>query len=350
MSRSVLRFRAGAEVLEHLRREGFALSRFDLVAGASGGPKWLVLSQVDRVILSHLYHDRERPVSLVGSSIGSWRFTCYGMPEPVAALGRLEDAYVEQSYSAKPSPQEVSRVSRDIFRAITGQNGAREVLRHPLARLNVIAVRSRGAAASQRRWIQGAAVLAAAAANALTPRALGLWYERVLLSDPREERPLTAEVRAPLTAGNLEDAVMASGSIPLVMEGVRDIEGAPPGVYRDGGVTDYHVHSPLTGADGVVLYPHYSGHLVPGWFDKGLPWRRAGRGVTSRMLLMYPDPGFVARLPYGKIPDRRDFHVLDPEARKRYWRRVIAECERLAEELARVLETGELGERVEPAP
>jgi hypothetical protein len=143
---------------------------------------------------------------------------------------------------------------------------------------------------------------------------------------------------------------MASGSIPLVMEGVRAIGGAPPGVYRDGGVTDYHVHSPLTGADGVVLYPHYCGHLVPGWFDKLLPWRRAGGKALSRVLLMYPDPGFVARLPYGKIPDRRDFHVLDPDARKRYWRRVIAECERLAEELAQVLETGELGDRVEPAP
>lgn len=339
-------FRAGAEVVGHLRREGFSLARFGLVAGASGGPKWLVLSQLDRVILSHLYRDRQRPVSLVGSSIGSWRFTCYGMPEPVAALGRFEDAYVEQSYSAKPSPQEVSRVSRDIFRAITGPQGAREVLQHPLVRLNVIAVRSRGAAASERRWVQGAAVLAAAAANALTPRALSLWYERALFSDPREKRALAADVRAPLTAGNLEDAVMASGSIPLVMEGVRDVEGAPRGVYRDGGVTDYHVHSPLTGADGVVLYPHYCGHLVPGWFDKLLPWRRAGGKALSRVLLMYPDPGFVARLPYGKIPDRRDFQVLDPDARKRHWRRVVAECERLAEELERVLETGDLGDRV----
>jgi hypothetical protein len=168
----------------------------------------------------------------------------------------------------------------------------------------------------------------------------------VLLSDPRERRPLAAPVRVPLTAGNLEDSVLASGSIPLVMEGVRAIEGAPPGVYRDGGVTDYHLHSPLIGTEGLVLYPHYCGHLVPGWFDKGLPWRRVGPGATSRMLLVYPGPSFVARLPFGKIPDRRDFHILDSASRKRYWRRVIGECERLADELEAVLETGDLGDRV----
>lgn len=33
---------------------------------------------------------------------------------------------------------------------------------------------------------------------------------------------------------------MASGSIAVVMEGVRNIGGVPEGIYRDGGVTDYH--------------------------------------------------------------------------------------------------------------
>ena len=33
---------------------------------------------------------------------------------------------------------------------------------------------------------------------------------------------------------------MASGSIPIVMKRVRNISCAPKGIYRDGGLIDYH--------------------------------------------------------------------------------------------------------------
>ena len=64
--------------------------------------------------------------------------------------------------------------------------------------------------------------------------------------------------------------MFASGSIPLLMRGVVDPAGAPAGVYRDGGLIDYHIDQPLVNADHaapLVLMPHFSDRLVPGWFE-----------------------------------------------------------------------------------
>ena len=57
-------------------KNGFAAEQIGTIAGASGGAKWLVLSQLDRVIIDRIVPDLVGPVHLLGSSIGAWRFTC----------------------------------------------------------------------------------------------------------------------------------------------------------------------------------------------------------------------------------------------------------------------------------
>ena len=42
--------------------------------GASGGPKWLVLHGLDRVLMPWLLAEA-RPIHAIGSSIGSWRMS-----------------------------------------------------------------------------------------------------------------------------------------------------------------------------------------------------------------------------------------------------------------------------------
>ena len=46
------------------------------------------------------------------------------------------------------------------------------------------------------------------------------------------------------TDANCEDALVASGTIPLICSPVRDIAGAPPGNYWDGALVDYHLQLP----------------------------------------------------------------------------------------------------------
>ena len=156
-------------------------------------------------------------------------------------------------------------------------------------------------------------------------------------------------MRVPLVLDNAEDALLASGTIPLLATPVRNIAGAPPGNYWDGALVDYHLllpYSRITREDTarrrIVLYPHFNDYVTPGWLDKHLPWRRAPRAHDwlADVLLVAPSPTFLATLPNGKLPDRQDFYHygLDHGARIRAWETAIAECRRFAEAVMRWLE------------
>ena len=107
-------FKAGPGAFDSIRRHGFAAERIGTIAGASGGAKWLVLSQLDRCILENIVPKLEGPVHLLGSSIGAWRFACYAQEDPIAAIDRFEQAYIGQSYSESPDIHEITDKSCHI--------------------------------------------------------------------------------------------------------------------------------------------------------------------------------------------------------------------------------------------
>lgn len=351
--RGSLVFSAGATALKEIRSEGFDPSRIGTFAGASGGAKWLVLSQLDRVIARRVLPCLESPVHTIGTSIGAWRFACYAQADPVAALDRFEDAYLSQTYSAKPDRAEISAKLSEILDHVLGPHGTTEILEHPVLRTNVLTVRSRRLTSSENPFALAAGLLSVATMNAASRRSLGAFFERVLFHDRRTESPFSTLPgfpmrQVPLTPRNLKDAILATGSIPLVLRGIRDIDGAPPGLYRDGGVIDYHLDFPHSADNKLALYLHFYDFLKPGWFDKRLRWRNARASSVDRTLLISPSPEFVARLPNAKIPDRRDFTTMQPDERERVWRGVVAACRELADELEGVLEGDGLAERVKP--
>ncbi len=207
-------------------------------------------------------------------------------PDPLPALERLQHAYVhEQRYQAKPTPLEVSRACRRFAAAVLGESDLRT--RTGVA-LTIITARARGPLAHAESKIAfGRAVLS----NTLSRRRLAAYLERVVFhagsgSFLTEAFDTFGLVRVPLDTRNQEDALLASGTIPLLCSPVRDIAGAPHGNYWDGALVDYHLLLPypqLIGArtaDGrgpIVLYPHFNTWVTPGWLDKHLPWRKAPR-------------------------------------------------------------------------
>jgi hypothetical protein len=348
-----LLFKAGPGAYAETRKRGFSPERIGTIAGASGGPKWLVLSQLDRVIIQHILPRLRGPVHLAGSSIGAWRFACYAQASPLDALNRFEEAYIEQNYSAKPTAAEITRKSREILTAVLGEQGGSDIVTHPYIRMHILAVRCGRLTSSEFRPLLASGLLAAACANAVSRRALGLFFRRGLFYDPRDLPPFYNATGFPLervilTRHNVEDAIVASGSIPMVLTGVRNIDGAPPGIYRDGGVIDYHLDLPLAEPDRLTLYPHFFEQLIPGWFDKRLRWRRLNPMHADHTILVCPSPEFIARLPRGRIPDRTDFAKMPRQDRIRTWRSTIAACAELADDLNEVLEKNHLAERLQP--
>ena len=65
-----LSFRAGPVAYREIREEGLRPERIGTLAGASGGAKWLVLSQLDRVVARRLLPVLRGPVHTIATSIG----------------------------------------------------------------------------------------------------------------------------------------------------------------------------------------------------------------------------------------------------------------------------------------
>jgi hypothetical protein len=227
-----------------------------------------------------------------------------------------------------------------------------EVLSHPHHRLHILTVRGRWPLTRDTPLSTSLGFGMAAMANAFGRRHLARFIDRTVFHDPRDAPPFMTV--GDLTAGgaprsirfdafhthvvtldrtNLGEALLASASIPLVLEGVADIPRAPAGVYWDGGIIDYHLHLPYHRAKGLVLYPHFTDRIVPGWLDKGMPWRRARGEWLDNVVLVAPSREYLSKLPHGKLPDRKDFRRFegDDAGRMKYWRAAIAESDRLAE-------------------
>lgn len=333
---SLLHIAAGPGARRQLRENGLQPRHIRAMLGASGGPKWLVLNRLDRYLAPLLAADKSVSMDLLGTSIGSWRFACYAQTDPLAALDRFEAAYFEQSFSASPDAGEISRECGKVLDALLA-GAHRDIPANARVRLHAIANRCRPVMLDRRgnpdRWRLGLSALG----NLLGRGQLRHFFERVMFSSehsglPFDDSRFTLE-RVVLSADNLRPALMASGSIPVLMEAVRDIPGSQGGVCVDGGIIDYHFDTPLPYADGLVLYLHFSPRLVPGWFDKLLPWRRPGPASLDNVLLITPSPTFIASLPNGRIPDRHDFVKMNNAGRLRAWRGVLSQTQALAEEL-----------------
>jgi hypothetical protein len=342
-----LTLKAGSGARRIIASHGFDISMIGTIAGASGGAKWLVLSQLDRAILTNLVPKLQGPVHLLGSSVGAWRFACYAQSDPIAAIDRFESAYFYQRYTDTPDIDEVTTRSLEILQTVLGATGVDEILSHPVFRTHVMAVRSRHILASENRFVLAAGLISAASLNLISRKSLGLFFERALFHDSRDQPPFfdVGDLpirRTPTTRSNLADAIMATGSIPLVLSGVANIDGAAPGIYRDGGIIDYHHDLPQSDTNRLTLFPHFSDRIIPGWFDKRLRWREPAAENIDRTILISPSAEFVSRLPNQKIPDRTDFVKLSMTERMDSWRKCIKACEQMADEFNELLEKEQL--------
>lgn len=347
-------FLAGKKAFSKIRKEGLRPEMVKVITGAAGGPKWLVLNHLDRVIFSSWIKNRKKPLFLLGSSIGSWRFAAASQNNHRKAIDRFQSEYLAQHYSSNPGPEEVTRETIRIMNRYIDDSKIKEMLQHPYMRLNIMAVRSKWAVSSDKKLFLASGLLAAMVFNTLKRKLLKFFFERALFYDERTLPPFWEMdgfpiKKIPLKENNIKKALLASGSIPMIMAGVNNIPHAPKGTYRDGGVIDYHMDIPFLDRDeGIVLYPHFTDRITPGWFDKKLFWRKPSN--MDHVLLIAPSEKFIERLPRKKIPDRNDFmHFKGRDAeRVECWKTVIKKSERLGHEFLEAVETGKIRKLIRP--
>ena len=346
---------AGPTALRRLRQYGFAPELFTAMLGASGGPKWFVLAGLDRVIVPEFFANTAHRVSLIGTSAGAFRCACLAQHNPLEALNRLAAHYSQTVYAKRPLPADISKSAADILQTMLGDHGVSEVLHNSRFPTSLIVARCTGWLAAEDRWPQTAGLLKAAIANARSRTHLRRFFDRVTFSTEAlviDDPYRLGNQLVKLDRDNFSDALLASGSIPLVMQGVRDIAGAGQGMYRDGGIIDYHFDFRIATQprDTLTLYPHFYPSPIPGWFDKQLSRRHVHLSSYDNVVMLVPSREFVARLPYGKISDRNDFKRMSPEQRIPYWQTILSETDRLGEMFLQGVADGSLVDAAQPLP
>jgi hypothetical protein len=345
--------RAGSKAIDIIRDEGLNLSRVEVLAGASGSAKFLVLTGIDRVLVS-LFKNRTDPLYLIGTSIGAFRMAAFCQTDPVAAIERLEQEYIAQQYTDQPSRQEVTQKTKQILDAYIDDKEINAMLDHPFMKICFLANQCRGLLKQDLLVVQGMGLILAAGVNLLSRSGLGYFWKRALFSSPGSCPPFAGMEQFPmnrygLTPANFKSALLSAGSIPLAMEGVSDINGAP-GVFRDGGILDYHLDIPfLPDSDNLVLYPHFYPTITPGWFDKPLDRKPSGKNMEN-VVLVAPSPAFVEDLPFKKIPDRKDFITFKGKDAQRmgYWKNVLEQNKRMGDDFFEAVQSKKIRQIVKP--
>ena len=329
------------------------MSRVKVLAGASGSAKFLVLTGIDRVLMS-LFTGRTDPLYLIGTSIGAFRMAAFCQKDPVEAIGALEREYIAQHYDLRPAKEAIARETQRILDAYIDDKEIEAMLNHPFMRISFLANKCKGLLKSERFVLQLVGLGLAAGLNLLSRNQLGFFFERALFYGPGKTPPFALMNQFPmniygLTSSNFKSALISSGSIPIVMEGVSSIEGAP-GLFRDGGILDYHLDIPfLPKEDGLVLYPHFYEKITPGWFDKRLNRKPLSRHMEN-VVLVAPSNTFVKSLPFAKIPDRKDFSTFKGKDKERmaYWKIVVEKNKQLGDEFFEAVQSGKIRQIVKP--
>lgn len=330
---------------------GLTADMVRIVLGASGGPKWLILRGLDDYIFGDWLVNSNTPKDMLGTSIGAMRMTLASTADPKQAFNDCIEAYLKFRYDKSGNADIWTRDMRQFFSQLFHQGRQQAILNNQQRRLNIIATRCRGIAGhptSQALNILG--MVKAYGFNRLSRQSLAKHFDRIIFNAPHSQLPVGGlkdmnMQKAALSADNMIDAIMASGSIPGIWHGIKDIKGAPKGMYRDGGITDYHFANSWDidvkdQSHQIVLYPHFYSHITPGWFDKRIPSRRMTGKNWDHIVMLCPSDELVASLPHGKITDRKDFTDFSNEERISIWQQVIGQGYRMADEFEQLTNDG----------
>lgn len=348
---SYLVIKAGEIARKHLLENGLSASDVFAVSAAGGGPKWFSCYGLTRYVLNDLLSESTHEIHYLGSSVGSWQMACGLSSNPAKMLGELKNLYAGWEYSSKPSKEEVSMACRAIANQ-TLETEIEGIINHPNKKLHVFTSRmdkKKNTKIGELFQFGNIAVR-----NLVGRKFINGLVQRTVFSTARvlpfhsDRDPLTS-VLNDLTSENYSDVFQASAAIPFVMNPVVDIRGGQKGYYWDGAITDYHITLPYLDSKGLIVVPHFGSQLIPGWFDKKLPWKReVPDNFLSRVVLLCPSEKFVQSLPNKRISEMKDFYRFkkDVRARKAYWLCIADASERMAEEFHRMRMDDSIGHRV----
>lgn len=352
---SRIRIKAGKKIYQIIKDGGFHFDSVSTYFGPAVGPRWLIASGFDLTLLKEGLLGCQKPAQLVGSSAGAFRFAAWIQPEAIQSYQKLMDAYINIEYTKRDTPASSLQKTTHIINAYLEDDALSFALANKKYRLVIITARARGLVASENYWLQKAGLLTCLIFNYFSRNNIHKFAERIVFYNASKPPAFCLQQSfrgdyVQLNEVNFKYAVLASGAIPLVINGVRDIYGAPRGVYRDGGLIDYHLtHQYAAREDEIVLFFHHQERIIPGWLDKQIKSRDPEPHALDNVLMVFPSQRFVESLPGGKVPDRTDLVTLihDQATRIKNWHRAVELSAPLGEDFLELVESGKIRDVVE---
>lgn len=348
-SASPLTLKAGHIAKAHILQQGLSAQDVDTLPGAAGGPKGIGIFGLDQAIFNEFLPQAPKRRTLIGSSIGAWRFASITAWGATQGLSRLADLYTHLYFDQHMKMQDIAAICQNmLFELVQGRE--RQMIEHPDYHLTIISAKARHLFQSDRAVPLLASIAGIVGCNALSRKYNRFFMQRVI-SQPNQGQQFqvsddfVTHYHA-LEQDNILPWLMASASIPGVMHAVKNIPNAQ-GSYRDGGLVDYHLDLPFN-SQGIVLYPHFTDSITPGWFDKSIK-RRANANHQARTLLISPSAEYLKSLPLGRLPDRKDFALkgLDQATRIKYWQQSVSESQRLGDAFLELLHKQNFAEHLQ---
>ena len=352
---SRIRIKAGNKIYQTIKDGGFNFDSVSTYFGPAVGPRWLVASGFDLTLLKGGFLGRLKQVQLVGSSAGAFRFAAWLQPEAIESYKKLREAYINVTYTKDDTPATSLEKITNIVNAYVEDDALSFALANKKYRLVIITARARGLVAFKNIGLQKLGLITCLVFNYFSRENIYKFADRVIFYNASKPPAfcLKSQFRGTyvqLNEINFKYAVMASGAIPLVIEGVNDIYGAPRGVYRDGGLIDYHLTQQFAVKENeIVLFFHHQERIIPGWLDKKIERREPEPYALNNVLMVFPSQSFIENLPGGKVPDRTDLvtFINDPETRIKNWRKAVELSAPLGEEFLELVESGKIRDVVE---
>ena len=221
--------RAGQTARTQIQQHGFTADSLAAFGAPAGGPKFFIQAHLDRF---------------------AFRLLAAAHPDPAAAAERLYQAYCRQHYASKPTAADITREVNDILHTVLQVDDMDYILHHPWLQLNLLTTRCLGLAAARQPAWQAIGFALAYASNLRARHRLATRFERCVFQNHTQAAAVLAgdsfhTHTARLTRDNLAPVTLAGGTIPLLMETVRDIPHGPAGAHIDGGMVDCHMDLPL---------------------------------------------------------------------------------------------------------
>ncbi|MEN6422958.1 MAG: hypothetical protein ABFD76_13530 [Smithella sp.] len=151
---SRIRIKAGTKIYQIIKDGGFNFDSVSTYFGPAVGPRWLVASGFDLTLLSEGFLGRLKPVQLVGSSAGAFRFAAWIQPEAIKSYHKLMNAYIEMKYTKQDTPETLLEKITGIVNEYLEDDALPFALANKKYRLVIITARARGLVAFQNAAIQ----------------------------------------------------------------------------------------------------------------------------------------------------------------------------------------------------